>query len=288
MGTASVVAFAIDYFPQSFLLEKYKGIVSMYRFGHPYPVEGKIQERFEAVLQELNVPEHKAKMIQLFTVFGFDIFHAGWTNGKKGAIIGIPINFTYDDVTSVETSLIQVNNESVNWSTPEARNLLRSLVLSEDAQKFALAREVLRVQTNEPMWKSVLNMTNWLMWYCLSAVANKRLKLFEKSLQFRSAMYILTGAFCWGVWVFERDSITVRYDISTDKQLLEQGPTYVAGGKEFYEKLLARNIALRSITGKQGESKYTVGGNDYFFFRQKTMPLTYRKNVFSDKLKEMA
>lgn len=58
-----------------------------------------------------------------------------------------------------------------------------------------------------------------------------------------------------------------------------------AVGVSFYEKLLKKNIALRNLIGG---NIYTALGNENFFLRQKSLPLTIRKSFFEMKRKEFA
>lgn len=47
--------------------------------------------------------------------------------------------------------LCQINNQPVPWSTPAGQSLKQSLVLSPNAKKFALCRELVSVNSNEPL-----------------------------------------------------------------------------------------------------------------------------------------
>lgn len=55
-------------------------------------------------------------------------------------------------------------------------------------------------------------------------------------------------------------------------------------GIRFYDKLLKKNVALRNLTG---ENIYSAKGNENFFLRQKSLPLTIRKSFFEMKKKEL-
>lgn len=99
-------------------------------------------------------------------------------------------------------------------------------------------------------------------------------------------MYGLVGLFGFGVYSFCKDYTQVQYDQSVDKELSEKNPIFVEGGKEFYEKSVSRNIALRKLMGRFGEKQYSALGNENFFIRQKCLPLVTRKSFFEEKLKE--
>jgi hypothetical protein len=74
-------------------------------------VSTNVKKRIEEVLNEMKVSEKERKYIKPFTVFGFDIFHAGCTSTRTGAIIGIPSNFSYERTSDVDKHHILVSSE---------------------------------------------------------------------------------------------------------------------------------------------------------------------------------
>lgn len=79
-----------------------------------------------------------------------------------------------------------------------------------------------------------------------------------------------------------KDALQGFYEEKVDRELKALNPVFAEGGKVFYEKLLERNKALRVLMGKEGESTYTVTGNENFFLRQKHLPLVQRKAFFEE------
>lgn len=95
---------------------------------------------FQKCLDLLNISETHRKFIEPFSVFGFDLFHAGkfeWllylnlkiniyivylmvnilfnsyvitgsTSSRFGVVVGIPVNFTYKTLDDVEKQNVQV------------------------------------------------------------------------------------------------------------------------------------------------------------------------------------
>lgn len=59
-------------------------------------------------LNILQIGEDEKSLFKPFTVLGFDMFHAGTSYSKFGAIIGLPINFTYEDVDKIDKKQIKV------------------------------------------------------------------------------------------------------------------------------------------------------------------------------------
>jgi hypothetical protein len=80
------------------------------------------------------------------------------------------------------------------------------------------------------------------------------------------------------------------------------GKPFIEAGIRFYEKLLKKNVAIRELTGDDGQFtamgkvlrmltfqnyRNTFLGNENFMIRTKTLPLTLRKTFFELKLKEL-
>lgn len=96
-------------------------------------------------------------------------------------------------------------------------------------------------------------------------------------------MYLVLGLFGIGSWSFMKDYNQVTTDADIDNKLSSISPTLIKAGIGFYEKQLRKNMALKEI----GQSNsYTTKGNVNYFLRQKSLPLTVRKEFFEEKYYE--
>ena len=55
--------------------------------------------------------------------------------------------------------IFQVDNKPVEWSTPAGQQLKQSLILSNEAKKFAIAREIIHVLQYQPEIKAFINLS---------------------------------------------------------------------------------------------------------------------------------
>jgi len=76
--------------------------VPIFRKGVPQPVLPKVQRLVDQVIQDLNLSKKERIAITPFIVYGFDVFHAGSTQLRSGAVIGIPVSFTYEEDHDVD------------------------------------------------------------------------------------------------------------------------------------------------------------------------------------------
>lgn len=90
----------------------------------------------------------------------------------------------------------------MSWGSEAGKNLLQSLVLSEEAQKFAIGRELAYVQKPYVYTNSVFPAVVITSMYAFVSHCNKRLGLFSRPFAVRAIFYALVGLFGFGSWAF--------------------------------------------------------------------------------------
>ncbi|KAK5642533.1 hypothetical protein RI129_008700 [Pyrocoelia pectoralis] len=272
----------VQIFPNTFLLDKYKEIIHLYKNGFTVPVSRSLLERFNKALELLEIDEIHHKQFNPFMTCGFDILSAGTYYSHFGVIIGLPINYTYIDVEHIEKSKIKILDQGVAWETDEGDRLLKSLAVSENAQIYAIAHEIQMRQTPKYFSDLFSSMGLFIGAYSVGNHMNKKYNLYGRSFGLRLCLYGLIGSFALVNYLFIKDATQVYYEKKTDEFLKSKSPVFQEGGKEFYESILNRNKALRSIMGKVGEYHYTLMGNENYGFRQKHLPLVQRRAFFEE------
>ncbi|KAF7417840.1 hypothetical protein HZH68_000493 [Vespula germanica] len=230
--SASITAYCVNLMPHTIFLDKLENTVAFYRRGVRLRINNKVKELCKEVMDDLKLPENTQSLIKPFYVFGFHPFQAGTLNKMFGGIIGIPSNFLFHDTADAAVEKLVINNKELDRMKEEANDLFNSLVLSKNAQKYVIAREILKIMSNEVY---------------LSA-----------------------------------DVVRCRIDASIDENISQLGLNYIEGGKEYYEKELKKNIALRSLMEKDGEKCYHIDGNEkrWGFV---SLPLSERRRFFESR-----
>ncbi|CAG4948597.1 unnamed protein product [Colias eurytheme] len=277
---------AVRYTPHTFFIDKYRDYVRYYSAGKPVELSEPLQQRFNKCLDILNLSDVHRSIVKPFSVYGFDLFHAGSTSSKFGAQIGIPVNFNYKSHEDIEKDNVLVNQKKIELTTEAGSKLSEALILPEKVQEFAICREILMTHNSKIMFDSAYPFTAIFFVYNLSSYLNRRLNLYAAPTALRSIMYSITGLFGVGIYFLFKDMTEVHYEARTDEALAELGPDFIESGIIFYEKLLARNQALRELMGSEGESKYTTFGNENYGIRQPHIALVHRKQFFENMLKE--
>ena len=77
-----------------------------------------------------------------------------------------------------------------------------------------------------------------------------------------------------------KDGYNRYIDKELDRRAANIKPDYAAGGVEYYDKLMRRNVALRDLQGEKGRSLYT-GKGEFIqgILRHKSATITDRRNV---------
>lgn len=273
--------------PHSVFIDKYIDVVQMYRNGEKVPLSDAVVHRAEGVLKECKFTEGDASVFQFFTVFGLEMFHVGSTKLRGGPFVGIPHTFCYGSIGEVEKDLLLVNGSKFNYGSSVGQELLNSLILSERAQKYAIAREIHACTTQYVYLRGLIATASLFLTYCLAYFVNTRFNFLKLPRTPRIVMYGFTSSIGYMNYIMLKDGLAHYYDKAADEAACNMGKEYVLGGIEFYEKLLARNRALRDALGAKGKTQYTMFGNEEVFLRTKTIPVTARLDIVKDALKDI-
>ncbi|CAG2179498.1 unnamed protein product [Oppiella nova] len=191
-------------------------------------------------------------LMEFFLCSGTQVFSVGDLNTRSGAIVGLPHNFSYntvDDIKLSEISIYGVNAEQLepDSESAEALNqLIQSLVLSENAKKFAITRE-LHLCNNDRVINGMLTtiFTSFLgIGVAQQIILSTRIRRRHfQSLGLR-LVFLGIGVF---LYLVVREMCYYSWMSSADKAAIAQGEAYYDGAVEYYNKLLQREQALKQL-----------------------------------------
>lgn len=279
----SIIAFGLgtvsyNILPYTVLIDQYQELYQLYKDNHAVPVPENIEHLFKEVVTNLENQLANKYMVRPFMTSEFDIFSAGATYNKQGAIVGIPATFLYTSLDDVDENKIMVANRTVKWETEAGVRLKHSLVLSDKAKKFAIAHEILMSNTYQMWIQAMYPFLTLFAAVRFSELCREKLYLAFQPPGFRGGVYTVIGLFGCILWCLVHDRTNVVYEMQATKKLTELSSDYIEGGIEYYTKVLERNKALRDLL-PEGPSMYTVTGNKPALLRFPTVPLTARKQV---------
>ena len=198
---------------------------------------------------------------------------------RLGALIGLPGSFKYNREEDIVRENLKVNNVPVDWTSENGKRLVNALLLSENAKKFAFARQVFYVDSSYVQMDVALRLLCGLCAYTLGFNLNRKLNL-KSSLKrwARGSIYSLIGSAWFLMYIVLKDMYTCYQDNTADRQAANLGRDYAEGGVEYYSKVLSRNQSIRELMGTEGPFYYTKFGNNVATLRTKTVQLSTRRD----------
>ncbi|KAI4496373.1 hypothetical protein M0804_000183 [Polistes exclamans] len=282
--SASVAVYCINLMPHTIFLNKLEETVAFYRHGIRVRINNEMKELCKEVMNDLQLPESTQSLIKPFHVFGFQPFHAGTLNKTFGGIIGIPINFLYKEPADAAVEKLIINNKEFNKMRREADNLYDSLIISKDAKKYVIAREISKIIDNGVYVSGGgLSCIIFIMTSIYSNLVHK-FNMYEKKASYRRTLYVVFILIGFVLWLVFKDVAHNRIENNIDEKIAKLGLNYINGGKEYYEKELQKNIALRSLMEEDGKKQYNADGNEKHFWMHLSISLSERKRFFESKL----
>ncbi len=230
------------------------------------------------------------KSFSAFASFGFHPVGAGVPWLPAGAQIGIPANFnsTPDDPSGITNRTIFINGQTVDWSSDAGSALKDALVFSLEARKFAIAREVARLQSGGPVVSAAVAPVCLGGVWVYSVVLKQMFGLHAGPALFRGAVNLVALGLGAVSYFLTSDAVSQWIDFSSDRRAARVSRDYAKGGVEFYDKILSRNKTLRSLMGQKGEDMYAPSGNLFpaHLLQLKHTPYTSRREGILALLKE--
>ncbi|TNN72125.1 Transmembrane protein 177 [Liparis tanakae] len=266
----------------------YRKLYQAWFKGQPVKLSDKLEDVFQQVLKDYGVSS--PKNFSAFASFGFHPVGAGVSWFPAGAKIGIPANFnsTPDDPSGISNRSIFINGKLVDWSSDTGSALQAALVFSLDAQKFAMAREVARLQSGGPVMSAAVAPVCLGGVWVYSVLMKQMFGIHAGPLLLRGGVNILALGLGAVSYLLTSDAVNHWIDYNADRRAAGVSRVYAKGGVEFYDKLLSRNKTLRSLMGQKGEEMYALSGNLFpsHLLQLKHTPYTSRREEILTLLRE--
>ncbi|KAL5242369.1 hypothetical protein ACI65C_009779 [Semiaphis heraclei] len=207
-----------------------------------------------------------------------------------GSYIGIPRIYdlnSVDDISIQNASDLNIQEQYtklINDKSEFGQQFVKSLIFSERAKKYSIARELLLTDNHRILIKSVLSSVLLIPMYALGYYVYDGLP--PKPARTRALAIVLLSNIGVILWLLIRTATENFYQKKADEKVCDIGEEYIKGGIEYYETLIQRNLALRKIL-PDGENMYSKQGNQIEFISELSeLPLTYRKKYLENRLKD--
>ncbi|XP_059199411.1 transmembrane protein 177 [Centropristis striata] len=280
--------FAANMFYHVFPDVSYRKLYQAWSKGEEDTLSEKLEDVFQQVLKDYGISS--PKNFSAFASFGFHPVGAGVPWFPAGAQIGIPANFnsTSDDPSGITNRTIFINGKVLEWSSEAGSALQEALVFSPEAQKFAIAREVARMQCGGPVVSAAVAPVCLGGVWVYSVFMKQVFGLHAGPVLLRVGVNILSIGLGAVSYFLTSDAVSQWIDYSSDRRAAAVSRSYAKGGVEFYDKILSRNKTLRSLMGQKGKEMYAPSGNLFpaNLLQLKHTPYTSRREGILTLLRE--
>lgn len=227
----------------------------------------------------------------------------GSTGTKTGVIIGLPNHLNYDKVEDLPDSMFQLREiklfktdtdkkpedteeqhqsadegivKRLNKDSPEVQQYANSLILSDKAKKFIIARELFMADSYRVFSMFAVITISGLIALTISRSAVKALKLADAHVTQRLSVYSLGGLLGYCNFIAVADASNQGYIVEADKKAASLNKEYYEGAMEYFEKTIERNKAMRELLDDFKEIYDEKGNVRQPMIRFKYVPLDER------------
>jgi len=304
IAVASIGASVYKVLPHTFGLRSYvKGVYQHYSNGFVTNVNENMKALVKEVTNEMELSDAEKKQLSVF-VSSHGAEPYGWGGMSRdgdgyGVLVGYPYYFHWNQPKDVPIERMRFGPRHATGAnsglskdqitSPEAMVFRRSMILSENEKKFALAREIERTRSNSYAFQSLLPGCWLFITFLLSRAINNKLGLFRAPFSpiHRLVAYVVVGNTMGLSYCFIKDGAERYAEGGADRRAASVSADYARGGVGFYNKLMERNVSLRSLE-QGGEDKYNMIG-DFVqgIIRVKWKPLSERKQICQTRLDQL-
>lgn len=97
-----------------------------------------------------------------------------------GGRLGLPTNYFCKTIQDVDTQDIVIDDKPINWNSVHGKQLLESLILTEDEQIFAFCRSIFVLQSAKVLVNSIIPPATMMTIYKVGQILNEKQTLYVK------------------------------------------------------------------------------------------------------------
>ena len=247
-----MLAAAYQLAPHSFGKDAVKAVYENYSRGFPTPVSKQMKSLVDEVAADMGLEGGPSLFVLTLEE------PEGW--GDSGSeLIGYPPYFHFSKPQDVPLDKMRFGGGGFQKAEiltrsqadlPEARLFCDTMVLTSEAKKFALAREVKKVGFGPQYYFTFLNASWILLAYNIARQGNRKLGLFKKGVSrpvYRLMWYAGLAPTMILSYFLAKDLVSRQIEKISVSAAAGLGPAYAKGGEEYYNQMLLRNKCLRKF-----------------------------------------
>ena len=182
-----------------FFLDQVKSLYQSYTNGFRTKIRAEMLELVNEVTKHMELNDEEVASLGIFVLESLSEPY-GWGELGRNGLVGFPEWFQYKSTTEVPLEKMRIGmaatgSEQYKLSegqidSDSGRLFAESLVLSDNAKRFALAREIERTKMQPFIVHGTLAAAITLLNYNIARIMNKKLSLFSRPPMFRMYLYL--------------------------------------------------------------------------------------------------
>lgn len=301
VAVASLGASLVKAAPNSLALNYMRDIFQNYTHGFRTKPTPDMIGLVDQVCEDMGLSSEEKRQLGTFVMAQTEPYAWGgmWRKGGgHGVLFGYPDFFHWTSPEQVPMNKMRVGSnldsgENIGFSrtamgTPEAKMFAESMILSDEAKKFSICREIERTRTHNFIFSSALPGCWMGLTYLVARYANRKLGLFNAPFRplHRITAYLSILPAMGFTYFLIKDANQRSLQGFIDSSAAGLSREYSAGGVEYYTKLMVRNSSLRVLDPSQKDNYNMLGELKPGIIRMKHKPLLERKMICEDRLKK--
>jgi len=281
--------------PNTALLNHVQSIYQQYNGSAPMRVPPDLKALIMEVLEEVIGPDQRAE-VKANAFIGYSTEPYLWGSVPGSFQLMLPGTTAYRSQKEFNLSEYRFGAargntklSDVQLESSDVATFKQSVLLTENAKKFVIARELERGKADYPVKMSMLTALNMVTG---SVLYDRFVAKFGPAppspLVLRTAVLMAHVLFWATLTVLEFDFFRKKTERNIDRGACSHGVGYAQGGIEYYSKVLSRNTALRNLMpNEKGKKLYNLKGEKYpGFIRRKHVSFQERRDICNQALLE--
>ena len=274
LGGISVAAY--EFLPHTELQHISTGILQLMLKNKKVSVSPAMERIIQEAVADAKLSDDEIDRLRAYVHLPEEPYTWGSWDSSELVSIGYPECFHNFDKRDANLSEYQASWISEHRESPEAAEFQSTLLLSEKAKKFAIAREIFRAKNATFPVDATSALMYTFVIYIFSRQVNRVYGLFKAPLHYRVLSYTIIGAIFANLHFFFRDRRWRELDAKVDELACGLGVAYAEGGAEFYDKMCRRHAAERVLIPDMADTFNLKGDRVPSMFRRKFVPTSHR------------
>jgi len=270
----------------NFIREYYQHFAEGFPEKIPYDIKRSV---LIPVMLDLGITKDQSEQKKFFSSTAPETCSWGDINSSSGAIIGFPFWFRYKHPAEVPLHRFQYGRKGSEVvktlsdserESPVSKSLAASLVLSDNAKKFGVAREIIKVRDHPSFYyQGYMAGCAVALYVSLSKYINYKFILLRAPPIVRAVNYAISSQLSMLIYFTLKDLYNRQVQAAVDEEVSSLSKEYAEGGVEYYTKLINRNCARRELV-LGDERRYNLKGEEiHEWIRKRNLNIKDRLDI---------